>query len=100
MLKIVTEGQVYGVEPISENAESLQRRYPNAIIFSAAASDCACETEFFHVLGRPARSGLRRLSYPDPNQKVKTITVKTDRLADLIPEGVNIDFIKIDVEGA
>jgi len=52
------------------------------------------------VIGRPARSGLRKQAYPDPNEQVKVIKVPVRRLDDIIPKHIKIDFIKIDVEGA
>lgn len=55
---------------------------------------------FYRVVGRPARSGLRRLDYPDRAQPVEEIRVKTERLVDVLPSDVRIDFLKIDVEGA
>jgi len=100
MLNIVTAGTVYAIEPVKENAEHLQRRYPDAVVVNAAAFDTTGQSAFYHVAGRPAWSGLRRLSYPDPGEEVRRITVRTVRLDDLIPEDVRVDLMKIDVEGA
>ena len=40
------------------------------------------------------------MDYPDVNQEVREIKVKVDLLDNVVPQGIHIDFIKIDVEGA
>ena len=100
MLKLAPFGKVIAFEPIAENCRYISKKNKNAIIHNIALSDKAGESTFYHVIGRPARSGLRKQAYPDPNEQVKVIKVPVRRLDDIIPKHIKIDFIKIDVEGA
>ncbi|MCP4653770.1 MAG: FkbM family methyltransferase [Candidatus Omnitrophica bacterium] len=100
MLKLAPLGKTFAFEPIAENCRHISKKYQNAIIHNIALSDRAGESTFYHVIGRPARSGLQRQAYPDPNEQVKTIKVQVRRIDDIMPKDIKIDFIKIDVEGA
>jgi FkbM family methyltransferase len=100
MLKLSPEGRVFAFEPIQDNCRYLTSKYPRAEIINAALADKSGTAEFFHATGRPARSGLKRQNYPDPEEKVEVIKVKVETLDNVIPADLKIDFIKIDVEGA
>src|SRR5262249_35136776 len=54
---------------------------------------------FCNVRNLPEWSGLKAQRYPG-QADIETIDVDINRLDDLLPAGVRIDFIKIDVEGA
>ena len=100
MLKYAPEGKIYAIEPVPENYEYLRRKYPSVTLHNIASSDKAGKSTFFHVLGRPARSGLEKQYYPDPHEEVEEIEVSLDTLDNLIPPDIPIAFIKVDVEGA
>ena len=100
MLKYAPNGDIRAFEPIPENCAYLSKQYSKARVYNCALSDEDGEAKFYQVLGRPARSGLRKQNYPDPNEQVLEINVSTKRLENIIPEEIKIDFIKIDVEGA
>lgn len=100
MIKLSPEGRMFAFEPVPDNFRYLVRKYPDAEIFNIALTDRNGKAEFFHVTGRPARSGLKKQNYPDPKEIVNAITVKVEMLDNMIPPDINIDFIKIDVEGA
>lgn len=100
MLKLARFGKVIAFEPIEENCCYISKKYKNVIIHNIALSDKSGESTFYHVIGRPARSSLRKQAYPDPNEQVKVINIPVKRLDDIIPKDLKIDFIKIDVEGA
>jgi FkbM family methyltransferase len=100
MLKLAPLGKTYAFEPIEENCHYISKKYKRAIVHNIALSDKTGEATFYHVIGRPARSGLQKQAYPDPNELVNTIQVKVKRLDDVLPNDVKIDFIKVDVEGA
>ena len=89
-------------EPIPELAEQLRKTFASskARIYELALSDSIGEATFQHVLNSPGHSGLRKRSYPMPDAKIQEITVRTERLDNIIPLETRIDFIKIDVEGA
>lgn len=100
MLTIAPKGKMFAFEPVPENYRYISRKYGYATIHNMALSDKVGEAVFYHVIGRPARSGLRKQSYPNPNEQVEEIKVKVDILDNVIPNDMRIDFIKIDVEGA
>lgn len=100
MLQIAPHGSHFAFEPIAENYEFLLGRFPQATIYRMALSDKSGSTEFHHVTGRPARSGLRRVSYPDPKERVVGVEVELGTLDETIPREATISFVKIDVEGA
>ncbi len=100
MQKISPNGNHFAFEPVPDNYIYLKKKFPKAKIFNIALSDKAGETTFNHVVGRPARSGLIELDYPDKKQKVRKLPMRIERLDEVIPKGTRIDFIKIDVEGA
>ena len=100
MLKLSPEGRIFAFEPVPDNYSYLIRKYPKAKIFNVALADRTGTAEFFHATGRPARSGLKKQNYPDPEERVETLTVKMETLDNIIPLETRINVIKIDVEGA
>ena len=100
MLKFAPQGQHFAFEPVPANFEYLSRKFAQVRVLDKALSDRTGETNFQVVVSRPARSGLLRVDYPDPDQQVKEVTVTVDRLDNVIPPASRIDFVKVDVEGA
>jgi FkbM family methyltransferase len=104
MLELAPDGTVAAFEPVPENCRHLRRRFQAAHVFELALSDKPSVASFHHASGRPARSSLRRQSYPDPSEVIELLEVRTDTLDDVLARewGPNfpVDFLKIDVEGA
>ncbi len=100
MMAVAPDGKHFAFEPIPENYDYLVRNFKDAQIYNMALSSKPGETTFMHVVGRPARSGLKRVEYPDKNQKIVELKVKVGTLDKVIPKNVPINFIKVDVEGA
>lgn len=100
MLKYSPRGKIWAVEPVKENYDFLLESYPTVDVHNVALSDQVGTATFFHVLGRSARSGLKKQHYPDPDERVCEIDVSLNTLDNLIPVETPIAFIKIDVEGA
>jgi FkbM family methyltransferase len=100
MLSRAPRGRHFAFEPVPQNAEYLARTFSGAKVFNIALADYDGQASFQHVLGRAARSGLRRQHYPDKDQQVHEINVRVARLDEIIPPELRIDFLKIDVEGA
>lgn len=102
ILEIAPEGRHFAFEPLPKLCQKLRRRFArraNVEVFELALSDQAGRTTFQHVVSNPAYSGLRKRRYDSENERIETIEVATDRLDDVLPDGVPIHFVKIDVEG-
>lgn len=89
----------WAFEPIPALAEELRRNFPGAEVHNCALSDTEGQTSFLYVPELPGWSGLKLQPYPK-TVKPQNITVNVRKLDNIIPENLNISFIKIDVEGA
>lgn len=99
IVKLAPDGRHVAWEPLPELARGLDADFPSVAVRKAALSDRAGEREFAHVVGSPGWSGFR--SRPSPSGgEVETIRVRTERLDDALPDGVQPAFVKLDVEGA
>ena len=102
-LRIAPAGRHFGFEPLPACAARLRQKYsghPNVTILEAALSDETGSTPFVHNVDIPSHSGLRERAYPLPNTRRETIMVRTLRLDDVLPPGLVVRAVKIDVEGA
>ncbi len=102
ILQLSPEGHHWAFEPLPELYEGLVKKYAGKqVTFSPIAlSNCDGEVPFKQVTNSPGYSGFRKREYHIPFPVIKEIQVTTARLDQLIPAGVHIDFIKLDVEGA
>jgi FkbM family methyltransferase len=101
-LKYAPGGKHYGFEPIPGLFNELKKKYKgnnNCIILPFALSSVKEKTSFNYVTTNPAYSGLKKRKYDKPEKEIE-ITVQTERLDDVIPAGLPVKIIKIDVEGA
>jgi FkbM family methyltransferase len=101
ILKSSPAGNHFAFEPIPFLYKNLEKKYRlrNVQVFPIALSNENGRTSFNYVVTNPAYSGLKKRTYDRVNEKDEIIEVKTARLDDLIPPGIKISFIKIDVEG-
>jgi FkbM family methyltransferase len=97
--KLSPSGHHLAFEPLPEFYKRLVEKFPEAEVHNCALSDFEGTSEFHHVVEMPGMSGLKGQPYPD---KVSTemIQVNVRRLDEMVKPHVNVDFIKIDVEGA
>ena len=101
MLQYAPQGKHFAFEPLPEFYTLLNSRFRGkAEIHNLALSDKEGEAQFQFVVNNPAYSGFRQRTYRSADEEVKEISVKKERLDSVVPKGVKIDFIKIDVEGA
>ena len=76
-------------------------RFPEVDVRCAAVADSSGTAEFTKVLDAPAYSGLRqRGDLPPEAQRVEKVSVRTERLDDVLADRPPPTLIKIDVEGA
>jgi FkbM family methyltransferase len=94
------KGTHFAFEPIPYLYEQLLKNFQSAKIYNYALSDKSGETSFYVLPDKPALSGLNRRETIQQELTREKITVRTERLDDVIPPELKFDYIKIDVEGA
>ncbi len=94
LTKIAPTGRHIAIEPITQKAAKLRRRFPNADIFALAASDTN-GTSAFEI--DPIKSGYSHLAGRFDHSCIVS-EVETRRLDDILMDKC-VDLIKLDVEG-
>lgn len=98
-IQLSPAGKHYAFEPLPLLASGLRTKFPTVEVHSCALSNRAGMASFYHVPGLEAWSGLQMQEYPQAAEP-KVIQVELKRLDDVLGMNVQVDFIKIDVEGA
>ncbi|MEO6233010.1 MAG: FkbM family methyltransferase [Ferruginibacter sp.] len=100
IVKAAPKGHHYAFEPIPHLYTDLKKKYSkNTDVFNYALSSEKGTATFNYYPARPAVSGFReRDNVSDVEPQL--LSVKMEKLDDIIPENVKIDLLKIDVEGA
>jgi len=92
-------GRHVAIEALPHLATKLRNSFPDAVVVETAVADRPGTATFFHAIDRPGWSGLKKQEYPD-DTTVEEITVKVSTLDQIVPVRADVDFVKIDVEGA
>ncbi len=95
--RLSPSGKHLAVEPLPYKAQWLRRKFPAVDVEQVAVSDQEGAVDFFYSPRASGFSGLRAQGQPSD---VRKLSVQCRRLDDLVPPGRQIDFIKLDVEGA
>lgn len=98
MLRFAPRGRHFAFEPLPENHAFLLRRFEGVTVLDVALTDFTGTSTFQFIRSRPARSGLRRVEYPE-EEEIRELTVRTGTLDLLIPSELPIRLLKVDVEG-
>lgn len=101
-LRFAPNGTHYGFEPVPDLYEGLKQKYAGQSrcqLFDLALSDKTGSSSFNYVVSNPSYSGLLKRTYDHPEEQDTSITVRTQRLDDLLSPDTRIDLVKIDVEG-
>lgn len=99
MLRLAPQGVHFAFEPLPDLSQHLESRFPKAKVFNMALADVEGEATFHDIVGRRGASSLRVQKFTQSHE-IRDISVKTDRLDNIIPSNIPIDLVKIDVEGA
>lgn len=100
-LKYAPQGTHFAFEPIPDLFQQLEESFGGkARIFPYALAAAQGESSFQYVVNAPAYSGLKQRRYDIKSPEIKEIKVALHRLDDILPSYLQIDFVKIDVEGA
>jgi FkbM family methyltransferase len=101
LIKAAPDGKGYAFEPIPPLFEKIKKLYGKKVaMYNLALSDEKGEAEFAYVVDRPAISGLKERTVEGEDYHTKKIKITIDTLDSIIPPDVQIDLVKIDVEGA
>ena len=102
MIRFAPKGRFFAFEPLPILFQHLQGRFgedQRITLYDIALSDVEGSALFQYVVDAPAYSGFHKTEASLSWNTVETIHVKTGRLDDLLAD-VNIDLVKVDVEGA
>lgn len=102
ILSLSPGGHHWAFEPLPELFQYLQKKYEQkrVIVSPFALSDSEGEAGFKYIKNSPGYSGFRKRVYHIPFPEIEDITVAKTTLDKVIPAGIHIDLIKLDVEGA
>jgi FkbM family methyltransferase len=97
--RLASRGKHFAFEPIPEKAQRLRRKFPDVDVREVALGATSGPTTFAFVPNRSGYSGLLFRGDPATDRMVE-LHVELARLDDVIPPGLPVRFIKVDVEGA
>ncbi len=103
ILEAAPKGTHFGFEPIPSFYDALKEKYsdkPSVHIVNVAASDEKGVSKFNFVTSNPSYSGLKKRVYDRDDEVDEQIEVRVDKIDHIIPKEVQVDLVKIDVEGA
>jgi FkbM family methyltransferase len=101
-LQAAPMGAHFGFEPIPDLFQNLEAKYAahsNCRFYDIALSNQSGTSSFNYVLSNPSYSGLLKRRYDRPNEEDTLITVRTEKLDDILAADSRVDLMKIDVEG-
>lgn len=96
IVRLAPQGHHIAFEPTPYKVRWLKQKFPEVDVREVALGDTPGELKFYHNPSQSGYSGLRR---PLTNETVVELTVKCERLDNILLPDHRIDFIKLDVEG-
>jgi FkbM family methyltransferase len=104
-MHIGISGVLMAFEPVPDIRQQLvvnllNYKINNVVVLPFVLSATPALSDFFYIPNLPEEGGLRkRHAYNEVPSEFRTLSVAVKRLDELIPKGMKMDFIKIDVEG-
>ncbi len=99
MFRFAPKGYHFAFEPLSQRFEQLRVGFPRARVFPYALAAAPGTARFHHVVASPALSGLQRREPLMKGLHIEEVEVKVETLDRVVPDGVPVSFVKVDVEG-
>ena len=99
IIRLSPQGDHIAFEPVPEKACWLKQKFPEVDIREIALSDASGEATFYLNTDCSGYSGLRPHNFQN-NSNFKKISVRCERLDNILIPTHRVDFIKLDVEGA
>jgi FkbM family methyltransferase len=100
IIKLSPQGKHFAFEPLPHLFENLKKKYESkGTVLPFALSDNCGKSSFHFVKNAPAYSGILKRKYDVDIPDIELLNVELRTLDQVIPSGIAIDFIKIDVEG-
>lgn len=99
MRRLAPRGRHFAFEPNPEQFRKLEAAFPGADVLPFALGEERGEVAFHKALEHPALSGLHRRSKYLGKERTEEVRVSMETLDRVIPDGLPVAFVKIDVEG-
>lgn len=99
IMRLAPEGNHLAFEPIPNKVRWLKEKFPEVDIKEIALSDKSEKTSFYINTKCSGFSGLKQHSFAN-NEYFQEISVRCEKLDNILKPDYQVDFIKIDVEGA
>ena len=101
MIEVAPAGRHIGFEPLPSLHAALVERFANdrVTVHPLALGETPGKLTFTHVVSNPGYSGFREKEY-DRAETTEEIEVEVETLDRMLGDAPDVDFIKIDVEGA
>ncbi len=103
MLQFAPRGRHWAIEALPEYSRRLEERFKGnsrVTIVPCAVSDAAGRRDFVRVRNFPGFSGFANRTFTGAEANTEHLEVEVKTLDDLIPPGLRVDVIKLDIEGA
>jgi FkbM family methyltransferase len=100
LVAVAPRGHHHAFEPLPHLAAGLRAEFPTVTVHECALAAAAGSSTFHRAVQNEGYSGLRRRTYERPDEPVEILKVQMQRLDDLLPPELPVQFCKIDVEGA
>lgn len=98
MVTLAPRGRHHAFEPVPYKAEWLRRKFPAVAVHQMALADHDESGTFYVNIGSSALSALRTAK--EDHGPTEAIAVETRRLDDVLPDDLEVGFVKIDAIGA